>query len=112
MVVTYNGSTERPTQIGSYTVKATIQDRNFTGNAVAVCRILPVESVLGLAWPTTTNEVTVFQTTDLEHWTPLATCSPATKVLWVGKDLSTQFFKAVVQDPAGPYGTSLTLTAP
>jgi hypothetical protein len=94
--VTYDGLTDPPSEPGVYAVLATVDDPNFQGSLVSSLQILagdgaraptrpvaravpgaptsrpiPSKQPVLLSWPTSSNAVTLWQSTDLATWTPI-----------------------------------------
>ncbi|HEX9046395.1 MAG TPA: MBG domain-containing protein, partial [Verrucomicrobiae bacterium] len=67
-IVTYNGSTSAPTNIGSYTVIATVNDANYVGNATNTLVIGPSLAPTNLAVQTTGNQLQLSWPQDHLGW--------------------------------------------
>ncbi len=100
--VTYNGSTAVPTELGAYTVVATVNSNNFSGGAAGTLTIKQactgiVKSV-EISWAfdlaMTATDVTVLQSTNLVSWEPALIDQMGPNSVTVSTDAERVFFRA------------------
>lgn len=123
VLVTYNGRTQAPTKAGSYRVIGTVTNQNYKGAATNTLTITKTKALSGagsfsagalliksrnlappaaslvLSWPSSTNAITLLQSTDLVTWSTLTNVSSAS-LLTVPPGPAMKFFKARI------YGTN------
>ncbi len=70
LTITYNGVTEQPSALGTYTVVATINNTNYTGSVTGtfVIKTVAPPSSLIISWSAAYTPVTLFESTNLMAW--------------------------------------------
>jgi hypothetical protein len=110
VMVTYNGSTDLPTESGVYGINASITDARFVGDATNTLFITnqsPKPDVAGganvpptnavqallLSWSTSSNAVALWQSTDLASWTPVTNELSSSNSIVIPQRSLTRFFR-------------------
>jgi hypothetical protein len=106
--LTYNGVSTAPTNVGSYTIVATIVDPNYDGQTTNILSMYEPAGAMVLSWPMTTNTPVIYHSTDLQAWSVYAANVGPTNALVIPKESGAHFFKALLPD--GTNGLPLTIT--
>jgi hypothetical protein len=112
VALTYDGNAEAPSEPGTYQVVAEIIDVNYAGSATATLTVLQAENKVVLEWPATSNTVTLFESTDLAHWSTLTNLTSQTTSLALFGQEGPHFYRAVSSGPAGSSALPLSIRRP
>ena len=114
VLITYNGTSAPPTNVGNYAVVVSVADSNYVGQATntliisdggatSMARLMPPSASappagkLLLSWSPTTQAVTLVQSPDLLSWSTLANGITGTNTWAVENQPGAQFFRAFVR---------------
>jgi PKD repeat protein len=134
VVVTYDGLTQAPSDVGTYTVTGAIDDPNYSGFDMDLLTIAsptptapisprtPARGVswqmLGggqvflLSWTNNSPGITVWQSADLATWTQLTNITTASGTLSIVPQDGVRFFRATVSGPNQSQAIPLRLGFP
>jgi hypothetical protein len=126
VVLTYDGNSQAPSAVGTYTAMASINNPNYFGFAMDLLTIAGVGPtaplrpiapqiiepgyVLLLSWTNTAADISLWQSSDLIAWTPFTNVAGSSSSVTILPQDGASFFRGTVDGPDGMSALPLSIS--